>query len=148
MVSPSRIQVFHLSLLLLLGVGCSSPLPSQLAGIGGKSQPNLLTPVLKPDVKVMTIRDLQQSQSSGKTVYLQGKVGKQVPFLGSRAYELQDETGSIWVVTIAPAPQPGEEVLIKAQVRYQDISLSGQKTREWYVEEQEKLAQSTTQSLR
>ena len=34
---------------------------------------------------------------SGRKIYLKGKVTHRSPFLGSAAYQLQDDTGSVWV---------------------------------------------------
>ena len=90
-------------------------------------------------VSVTSIRDIKLEQERNATVYLRGKVVKQVPLLGWRVYQLQDSTGAIWVLTNQTTPQPKDEVLIRAQVLYQSIPLVGKEFGEVYVEQQEQL---------
>ena len=52
--------------------------------------------------KTTPIGDVKNSWQKYSTVYLKGQVGKQAPFLGSGAYELEDRTGTILVVTHEP----------------------------------------------
>ena len=87
--------------------------------------------------KITPIHDLKP-QNHNAIVYLQGKVVKQVPLLGQRVYQLQD-TSTIWVLTNQTTPQPGDQVLLKAQVLYQSIPLAGKEFGEVYVEQQEQL---------
>lgn len=87
--------------------------------------------------RVTNIRDLKPKQDNGATVYVQGKVVKQVPLLGRRVYQLQDSTGTIWVLTNQTTPQLGDEVLLKAQLLYQSIPLAGKELGEVYLEQQE-----------
>lgn len=93
----------------------------------------------RPDVPITTIRNVQKSSPKSSTVYLEGEVGKQVPFLDSRAYELKDSTGSIWVVTKEKPPQPQDQVLLKAKVQHKNIRVGGKTVKEVYVEEQQRL---------
>lgn len=102
-----------------------------------QSSLNVINPEL--GVKVTNIRDLKPQQNNGAIVHLTGKVAKQVPLLERRVYQLQDSTGTIWVLTNQTTPQPGDRVLIKTQVRYQSIPLAGKEFGEVYVEEQEQL---------
>lgn len=93
----------------------------------------------RPDVPITTIRNVQKSSPKSSTVYLEGEVGKQVPFLDSRAYELKDSTGSIWVVTKEKPPQPQDQVLLKGKVQHKNIRVGGKTVKEVYVEEQQRL---------
>lgn len=110
-----------------------------LSGCGSlpQSSLNVINPGL--GVNVTNIRDLKPQQDNQATVYLQGKVAKQVPLLEWRVYQLQDQTGTIWVLTNQTTPQPGDKVLVKGKVRYQSIPLAGKDFGEVYVEEQEQL---------
>lgn len=89
-------------------------------------------------VDVTNIRDLQP-RNDKSTVYLQGKVTKQVPLLEHRVYQLQDSTGTIWVLTKQTGLQPQDKLLIKGNIRYQSIPLAGKDFGEVYVEEQQRL---------
>ena len=125
-----KIQALRLSTLLLVAgvVGCS-PLPQSGAGML----------ILRPNVDVTNIRALQQQQQTERIVHIQGKVVRQVPLMQKQAYEIQDQTGSIWIVTQKDAPKSGAAVLIKGKVRYQQIPSGNQSLGEIYIEEQTKL---------
>ena len=56
-----------------------------------------------------------------------------------QAYEIQDQTGTIWIVTQKDAPKSGKAVLVKGKVRYQQIPVGSQDLGEIYIEEQTKL---------
>ena len=45
--------------------------------------------------------------------------------VGLAAYQVEDKTGKIWVITHGGAPSPGEEVGVKGRVR-QDFSLGNE----------------------
>lgn len=102
-----------------------------------QSSMNAINPTSKVDVT--NIREIKLQQDSEATVYLQGKVAKQVPLLKRQVYQLQDLSGTIWVLTNKTDLQQGDEVLVKGKVRYQSIPLAGKDFGEVYVEEQEQL---------
>ncbi len=88
------------------------------------------------------ISDVQQKRQVDAEVYLQGKVENRAPFVGNAAYQLQDTTGSIWILTKQALPQLGDEILLKGKVRYQSIKLqdlAGKDLGEVYVEETEQI---------
>ena len=114
-------QLGFLSLLLGGLVGCN-----QLASIA--------VPAL---YKTTPIANLQQHQ--GGTVYLEGKVGDRAPLLGSGAYQLQDASGQIWIVTSRRLPAVGDSVLIEGQVNYKRIPVGEQDLGELYVIEVQQL---------
>jgi hypothetical protein len=91
---------------------------------------------------VATIGDVQQKRQVDAEVYLRGKVENRAPFVGNAAYQLQDGTGSIWILTKQDLPKLGEEVLLKGEVRYKSITLkelAGKDLGEIYVEEMQQL---------
>lgn len=90
------------------------------------------------------ISQVQEKTELDRVIYLQGKVTQKAPFLGTNAYQLQDDTGLIWILTKAPLPQLGEEISVKGIVRFQSIKipqLSGKDVGEVYLEETEKSPQ-------
>lgn len=93
----------------------------------------------RDNVAVTKINQLQKDRDTDSTVYIRGKVVKQVPFLGTRAYEVQDSTGTILVITKEKFPPQNREVLIKGKVQYKSIPLGGGDLGEVYVKEQERL---------
>ncbi|NES84062.1 MAG: DNA-binding protein [Moorea sp. SIO2B7] len=125
-----KVKVLRFSILpLLLGglIGCNHLNNSGLA------LPN------KPNLTLTYIGELQQQQNRRSTVYLKGKVGNQAPFLRSGAYQLQDSTGSVWVITDQRLPTQGDEVLIEGKVEYQSILVEQQDVGELYVIELKQL---------
>jgi hypothetical protein len=56
-------------------------------------------------------------------VQVQGKVSRHAPLLGKTAYELEDATGKIWVVSKDTPPAIGAEVSIRGIVRHQPNEL-------------------------
>lgn len=70
---------------------------------------------------------LQQKQKIGAKVYLRGKVKSHAPFLGAGAYQLQDDTGSIWVFTTQSLPPLGEDLLIQGKVEYKSLLIKEMK---------------------
>ncbi|MEQ9485377.1 hypothetical protein [Coleofasciculus sp. F4-SAH-05] len=90
-------------------------------------------------VDVTAIREIQSAQTSQQVVYLQGQVISQAPFLNSGAYQLEDTTGKIWVVSNQELPKVGDRVVIRGQVQFQSIPISGQEMGEVYLQETEKI---------
>lgn len=94
----------------------------------------------RPQVPITPIAEIhQQSNPSPQSLNLTGTVGKQVPLLERYAYELSDETGSIWVLTRDSAPQPGDEVIIQGVVRLQKVEGISETLTERYIEQQAQL---------
>lgn len=85
---------------------------------------------------VTPIGEIKSTQDQKVTVYIQGKVEKQVPLVKRQAYQISDATGKIWVITNQLNFKAGESVVIKGKVRYQSIPLAGQEFGEVYIEEE------------
>lgn len=88
---------------------------------------------------VTNIRDIKPEQDNAATVYLQGKVIRQAPLIDWQLYQLQDVSGTVWVLTNKTTLKPGDKVLIQGKVRYQNIPIAGKDFGEVYVEEQKQL---------
>ncbi|MBF2067681.1 MAG: hypothetical protein IGS39_25170 [Calothrix sp. C42_A2020_038] len=74
-------------------------------------------------------------QQKNATVYIQGKVEKHIPLLDKQAYQLNDSTGSIIVLTNQKGLSVGSQAVFKGQIRYKSIPLAGQEQGEVYIEE-------------
>lgn len=77
-------------------------------------------------------------QKVGKTVYLSGKVVHLAPFLGNGAYQLEDGTGKIWVVTTQTLPQKNQQINLKGKIAFQSLPLAEQELGEFYLVELER----------
>lgn len=126
-----KMLYFLLVCLVLFGGGLCSCSTSSPLGLGRLR--------LGAAGNVTKISDIAQNQNAGATVYLEGQVAILAPFLGSGAYKLQDSTGAIWVITNQTLPSAGDEVLIKGQLQFQSIAISGQELGEVYVQQQQML---------
>ncbi len=69
------------------------------------------------------------------TVYIQGKVEKIAPLIKQKAYQINDSTGKIWVITNQGNFQVGEQVVFKGNVHYKTVPLAGKEYGEIYLEE-------------
>lgn len=133
MIAPLKILELRLgilSLLLLELLGCGSLAHLTQSGVS---------------VPVTNIADIQKHRDAHSTVYLKGRVASIATFVGSGAYELQDATSSIWVITKQALPAKGDKVLIKSQVQYQSIPIGGKDLGEVYMQEQEQLERQQEQ---
>jgi hypothetical protein len=96
-------------------------------------------------VSVTKIGDIQPNPQTATKIYLQGKVTIKAPFLTGGAYQLQDATGKIWVVTNQTLPSVGDEVAIAGEVKFQSIPISGQEIGEVYIQQEEELERKSGQ---
>ncbi|MGP1384699.1 MAG: hypothetical protein ACTS2F_14135 [Thainema sp.] len=73
------------------------------------------------------------------TVHLSGKIVQQIPLVDGRIYELQDETGSIWVMAASESEAliTGNNIQIQGIVAYENIAIAGQEQGELYIQEQQ-----------
>ena len=126
-------QVFSISRLCLsvglcLGfLGCNgSP---QLQSTSG----NVLSVL---DMSAATkIRDVQKNKVN-QVVRLQGKIGSQAPLMGGQvAYELRDDSGSIWIVTQEKLPASGTQICVQGEVKFKQITIAGQDQSSVYIEQ-------------
>jgi len=95
-------------------------------------------------VNVANIRDIKPERDNDATVYLRGKVVRQVPLVDWRMYQLQDSTGKIWVLTNKADLRLQDQILIQGKVRYHSIPIEGKDFGEVYVEEQQQLERIPT----
>lgn len=90
---------------------------------------------LKSDL--VQIRDLTPAQDQNATVRLQGKVAAIVPLVDWQAYQLEDPTGKIWVLTNQANVQLADQVIVQGILRFHSIPVAGQDFGEAYVEQQQ-----------
>jgi hypothetical protein len=83
-----------------------------------------------------------QTNHNGQSVRLVGTVTQRALFLQGGAYQLQDESGSIWVLTQEPVPEVGDRLTIQGEIAYDAIAVNGQDLGELYVNEQERQVDS------
>ncbi|MFK0735637.1 MAG: hypothetical protein ACFKPT_13050 [Gloeotrichia echinulata GP01] len=119
---PYRLGFTFVLVLTLCGCGALKPL-----GVNGDN--------FRFGSNVTPIGEIKPKPDNQDTVYIQGKVEKQVPLIKKWAYQINDSTGKIWVVTNQNNVGEGKQIVIKGKVRYQSIPLAGKEFGEVYVEE-------------
>lgn len=81
------------------------------------------------------IREVQKNNVN-QVVRLRGKIGSQAPLMGGQvAYELRDDTGSVWIVTQEKLPASGTQIGVQGQVRVKKMSIAGQEQTSVYIEQ-------------
>lgn len=110
-----------------------------LSTIGCSASPNLpaasnnVIAVLEPGEQV---KANQVAQKRDRRVQVQGKIKAQAPlFGGKRAYEVQDETRSVWVVSDRALPATGSQVTVHGTVKLQKIDMAGKDQSTVYIEQ-------------
>ncbi|BAU11768.1 hypothetical protein LEP3755_22710 [Leptolyngbya sp. NIES-3755] len=111
-----------------------------LSAIGCSASPNLpvassnIITALQPGERVK-IREVGSKRD--RVVQVEGKIKGQAPLMGGqRAYEVQDDTGSVWIVTKQAIPATGSSVTVSGTVKLQKIDLAGQDQSTVYIEQQ------------
>ncbi len=94
-----------------------------------------ITPIQKVfDKKPMTTNLVH------KVAYFKGKVVDYAIFLDGSSYQLQDKTGTIWVLkTFDEIPEIGKTIKIKGEIVYQPIFIGDKDIGEFYIVELERL---------
>ncbi len=82
------------------------------------------------------IRDLQKRRNTNTTITITGKVTHIAPFLQGGAYQVENSTGSIWVLTMLDLPNPDTEITVTGQLQSQNISIEKTDFSEVYLKEQ------------
>jgi hypothetical protein len=118
---------YRLGLVLILVFG--------LCSCGNLTQSGFNVGTLHIGSNVTPIREIKPEQNNQATVYIQGKVERQVPLVKQWAYQIDDSTGKIWVVTHQKNLPQGKQVVIKGKVKYKSIPIANQELGEVYVEE-------------
>jgi hypothetical protein len=87
---------------------------------------------------LIAIEDIS-TKKIDKTVYLSGNVVHVAPLVDRAAYQIEDATGSIWVVTPQEPPEPGQQIDIKGKIQHQSLSFAEGQLGDFYVVELEQL---------
>ena len=106
--------------------GCQALIEDSLVALG------------KEELAITAIERIQ-NRKDGRTVYVRGKVIHRSPFLGSAAYQLEDETGSLWVFSDNPLPPQGTEVFIKGKIKQETLPIEERELGEFYLIELQQL---------
>lgn len=82
-----------------------------------------------PTVSTATI----QTQPPDQAVQVKGKVITVAPMINQVAYEVQDSSGAIWVISQKQPPKLDSEISIAGKVKFESIQVEGQEIAERYI---------------
>jgi hypothetical protein len=119
------------SITVLLAISLAGCTPSVWSKPGSGIQPVDFASAIS------TIVSIKQAPQVNASVQIKGRVSSRAPLLGKTLYELQDQTGSIWVLATDPIPTIGDEVVLKGKLVYRSISLNGRDQGALYIEQQQ-----------
>lgn len=125
----SIVRLLMMSLVAMSLAGCTA--------LGWSKPDSGIQPVDATDTG--TIATIKQMPQVNAIVQIKGRVSNRAPLLGKTAYELQDPTGSLWVLTTAPPPNIGDEIVLKGKLLYRSIPLNGREQGSLYIEQQQEL---------
>ncbi|MBV5261686.1 hypothetical protein FLX56_25055 [Synechococcus moorigangaii CMS01] len=91
--------------------------------------------VLSQQEDQQTITSLE-TLTSGAEVQIQGTVTQRVPLLEQGAYELEDDTGRIWVITASPLPEEGTTLAVSGQLQRHELQLQQEDFGELFIQEE------------
>ena len=90
---------------------------------------------------VTSVRRVQENPHRNwfnETVQLRGTVVDRAPMIDAVVYQLQDETGEIWVLSAEPGVERGDRLLVRGTVRFESILIEELELGEAYIEETER----------
>lgn len=128
---------------LMAGVLACAPVPDAVAPASVPTQQaeparNISLPSLPFGQRMASIEALSQRQ--GESVTVAGDVRRQVPLVAGQLYQLQDNTGSVWVVvadgnnTTEASAIVGSRVTVQGTVLYEEIQINGSNLSEYYIQ--------------
>ena len=74
------------------------------------------------------------NKKEGRKIYVAGEVIRTIPLINSGAYQLQDSTGKIWILTNTTLPSMGAKISVHGTIQYQELPFS---EKELYLQELE-----------
>lgn len=135
-----------ISLLIVASFGCSSSPTANRPATNGT--PTTTTPASETAIaqprrtKAQPIAQLLTADPAtvvDTPVQISGTIVQQVPLVDGRLYELQDDTGSIWVMAESESDAliTGNTIHIQGIVAYENIAIAGQEQGELYIQAQQ-----------
>lgn len=97
----------------------------------GLHLPSGIAQIVRP---VVTIQELTPEQN-GDTVHVQGTVIGRAPLLSSSLYQVQDESGTVWVLSAEPLPPEAASVQVVGTLQVEPISVDGIDISDFYIRE-------------
>ncbi|PSN20270.1 hypothetical protein C7271_02965 [filamentous cyanobacterium CCP5] len=136
---PGPIALVSLLTVVLWGCGVSSGTQQTHSPFQTLTQslPDLMQPRSVQSIQQVTAQD--SNQGSNQPQRLAGVVNQHIPLVERWLYQIQDESGSLWVLTQLPPPPVGSQVTLEATIGYEPIMLGEADIGEHYAVEIKRL---------
>jgi RecJ-like exonuclease len=76
-----------------------------------------------------------QNQPLDQSVQVKGKVITVAPMINQSAYEVQDDRGTVWILTKKQPPKLDSEVSATGKLKFESIQVEGEEIADRYLEE-------------
>lgn len=84
----------------------------------------------------VTIEEIKTSaDSENKSVNVEGNVTQVIPLVNGFAFEIEDNTGTIWVMTTGEKPEVGQRISTQATVNREEIMIAEQDMSSVYLQQ-------------
>ncbi|MGD1854229.1 MAG: hypothetical protein ACFB2W_08240 [Leptolyngbyaceae cyanobacterium] len=97
-----------------------------------------VAPILSLTRPAVTIQSLRQPERVEQSLPLSGEVIQRLAVLNGWLYQLEDDTGQIWILTQQTAPAVGEQIYVEGVLRYEPIVINGADLGDYYLEEEQR----------
>jgi RecJ-like exonuclease len=94
----------------------------------------LLTLFLTSCAAIVPTAELK-NQLLGQSIQVKGKVITVAPMINQAAYEIQDDRGTVWILTKKQPPKLDSEVSVTGKVKFESIPVEGEELADRYLEE-------------
>lgn len=117
-----RLDRWLSSTLVIVACGCSQAanvtVPQESTGL---HLPSGIAQIVRPTVAIQTLTPEQNDE----TVQIKGTVIKQAPLLAGALYQLQDDSGTVWVLSAESAPPESATISVVGTVQVEAIAVEG-----------------------
>lgn len=106
-----------------------------------ESAPALPLPAMRLSRRSITAIESIVSENANETITVAGQVAQRVAILEGWLYQIQDDTGSVWVLSedtgpaTSPAPTVGQVATVEGVIRYEDIMVDELDASDVYLEQ-------------
>lgn len=129
-------QTEWVGLMLIAGlVGCSQPAEVAVTEeSAGLHLPSRIAQIARPTA---TIQELSPAQQNA-TFQIEGQVVRQAPLLAGSMYQLQDDSGTVWVLSEDAPPAAAAAVRVVGTLQVEPIRVEGIDISDFYLQESDR----------
>lgn len=98
---------------------------------------NIPNPMARFMEQAIPIEAIHNQPEINQTTTIQGTIQQRVPLLNGWLYQVQDQTGLIWVLTTTSPPSLGTHVIVRGNIQYESVLMGGVDIGESYLDEVE-----------